>query len=98
MMAFNVTLLNQPIQNILAFYILMDLILLLLIYLRIYSSMSDRLSFYFMQHKHLSKPSIDCFLTCSIILVTCNINYKKFWSSFKKIFAIDRLYTFLSHK
>ena len=34
MMFFNVTLLNQPIQNILVFDILTDLILLLLVYLR----------------------------------------------------------------
>ena len=45
MMGFSVTLLNQPIQNILVFDILMDLILLLLVYLRFYSSMSERLSF-----------------------------------------------------
>ena len=45
MMVFSVTLLNQPIQNILVFDILMDLILLLLVYLRFYSSMSERLSF-----------------------------------------------------
>ena len=47
MMLFNVTLLNQSIKNILVFDILMDLILLLLVYLRFYSSMSDRLNFYF---------------------------------------------------
>ena len=70
MMVFSVTLLNQPIQNILVFDILMDLILLLLVYLQFYSSLSDRLSFYFKQHKHFFKPSFDCFLTCSIIKVT----------------------------
>ena len=59
-------------------YILIDLILLLLIYLRFYSSMSEKLSFYFKQHKHLLKPSLDCFLTCSIIKVTCNINVNNF--------------------
>ena len=67
LMLFNVTLLNQPIQNILVFNILMDLFLLLLVYLRFHFSMSDRLSFYFKQHKHLLKPSFDCFLTCSIL-------------------------------
>ena len=49
----NVTLLNQPIQVILVFDILMDLLLLLLVHLQFYSSMNDRLSFYFKQHKHL---------------------------------------------
>ena len=60
--------------------------------------MSDRLSFYFKQHKHLLKPSSDCSLTSSIIKVTCNINVKKIWSSFKSFYAFDRLYTFMSHK
>ena len=78
MMLFNVTLLNQLIQNILVFDTLMDLIWLLLVYLRFYSTMSDRLSFYFKQHKHLLKPSFDCFLICSIIKVTCNININNF--------------------
>ena len=36
--------------------------------------MSDRQSFYFKKHKHFFKPLFDCFLTCSIIKVTCNIN------------------------
>ena len=45
----------------------MDLLLLLLVHLRFYSSMSDRLSFSVKQHRHLLKPSFDCFLTCSII-------------------------------
>ena len=53
MMFFNAALLKQSIQNILVFDILMDLILLLLFYLRLYSGMSDRLGFYFKQHKHL---------------------------------------------
>ena len=78
MMLFNVTLLNQSIQNILVFDTLMDLIWLLLVYLRFYFTMSDRLSFYFKQHKHLLKPSFDCFLTCSIIKVTYNININNF--------------------
>ena len=47
-------------------------------YLRFYSSMSDRLNFYFKQHNHLLKPSSDCFLTCSILKVTCNININNF--------------------
>ena len=47
MMLFNVTFLKQLIRNILVFDILMDFILLILVYLRFYSSMSDRLSFYF---------------------------------------------------
>ena len=52
-MLVNVTLLNQSIQVILVFDTLMDLFLLLLVYLQFYSSMNDRLSFYFKQHKHL---------------------------------------------
>ena len=56
-MLFSMTLLKQPIQNILVFDILMDLISLLLVYFRFYFGMSDRLSFYFKQHKHLFKPS-----------------------------------------
>ena len=52
-MLVNVTLLNQSIQVILVFDILMDLFLLLLVYLQFYSSMNDRVSFYFKQHKHL---------------------------------------------
>ena len=78
MVLFNVTLLNQSIQNVLVFDILMDLILLLLVYLQFCPSKSDRLSFYFKQHKHLLKPSFDCFLICSIIKVTCNININNF--------------------
>lgn len=46
MMPFNVILLNQPIQKVLVFDILTNLILLLLVYLRFNSSMSDRLNFY----------------------------------------------------
>ena len=76
MVLFNVTLLNRPAQNILVFDILMDLILVLLVYLRSYSSMSDRVSVYFKQHKLLLKPWFDCFLACSIIKVNCNINIK----------------------
>ena len=78
MMLFNMALLKQSIRNILIFDILMDLILLLLVYSRFYSAMSDRLSFYFKQHKHLFKPSFDCFLTCSIIKVTCSSNINNF--------------------
>ena len=47
MMLFNVTFLKQLIRNTLVFDVLMDFILLILVYLRFYSSMSDRLSFYF---------------------------------------------------
>ena len=94
MMLFNVTLLNQPIQNILVFDILMDLILLLLVYLRFYSSMSDRLSFSFKQHKHLLKLSFDCFLTCSIIKVTCNININNFGLRLK-VLTLLTVYIFL---
>ena len=78
MMFFNVTLLKQSIRNILVFNILVDLFLLLLVYLRFYSGTSDRLSFYFKLHKHFFKPSFDCFLICSIIKVTCNINTNNF--------------------
>ena len=76
MVLFNVTLLNQPAQNILVFDISMHLILFLLVYLRSYSSISDRVSVYFKERKPLLKPSFDCFLACSIIKVTCNINMK----------------------
>ena len=69
--------------NILVFDILMDLILLLLVYLQFYSSMSHRLSFYLKQHKHLLKPFFDCFLTCIIIKVTCNININNFGLNLK---------------
>ena len=79
------TLLNQSIQNILVFDILVDLILLLLVYLRFYSSMSDRLNVYFKQHKHVLKPSFHCFLTCNIIKVTCNININNFGLHLKVI-------------
>ena len=78
MMLFNVTLINQSIQNILVFDILMDLILLLFVNLGFYSSMSDNLSFYFKQQKDLLKPSFDCLLTCSIIKVNCNIHKNNF--------------------
>ena len=47
----------------------MDLILLLLVYLRFYFVMNGRLSFYFKQHEHLFNSLSDCFLTCSIIKV-----------------------------
>ena len=82
------TLLNQSIQNILVFDILVDLILLLLVYLRFYSSMSDRLNIYFKQHKHLLKPSFDWFLTCNIIKVTCNININNFGLHLKVIMLL----------
>ena len=78
MMLFSATVLKQSIQNILVFDIIMDLILLLLVYLRFYSGMGDRLSFYFKQHKHLFKPSFDCFLARSIIKVTRNTNINNF--------------------
>ena len=57
----------------------MHLILLLLVYLRFYSDMSESLLvLFFKQHKHIFKSSLDCFLTCSIIKVTCNININNF--------------------
>ena len=65
-------LLNQPIQNILVFVILTDHILLLLVNLWFYSSMNDRVDFYFKQHKHLLKQLFDCFLMCSILKLTSN--------------------------
>ena len=94
MMLFNVTLLNQSIKIILVFDILMDLILLLLVYLRFYFDMSDRMSFYFKWHKHLFKPSFDCFLTCSIIKVTCNININNFGLHLK-VFTLLTVYILL---
>ena len=78
MLLFNATLLKKSIQNILVFGILMGLILFLLVYLRFYPGVSDRLSLYFKQYRHLFKPSFDCFLKCSIIKVTCNININNF--------------------
>ena len=53
--------------------------------------MSDRLSFYFKQHKHLFKPSSDCFLVCSIIEVTCNININNFGLHLK-VFTLLTVY------
>ena len=92
-MLFTVTLLKQSIQNILVFDILIDLILLLLVCLRLDSGMSDRLSFYFKQHKHLFKPLSDCFLTC-IIKVTCNININHFGLHLK-VFTLLTVYIIL---
>ena len=40
--------------------------------------MSDRLNFYFKQHKYLLKPSFDCFLKCSIHKVTYSIDINNF--------------------
>ena len=91
MMLFNATILKHSIQNIL---VLINLILLLLVYLRFYSGMSDRLSFYFKQHKHLFKPSFDCFLTCSIIKVTCNIDINNFGLHLK-VFTLLTVYILL---
>ena len=56
--------------------------------------MSDRLSFYFKQHKLLFKPSFDCFLTCSIIKVTCNININNFGLHLK-VFTLLTVYILL---
>ena len=56
--------------------------------------MSDRLSFYFKQHKHLFKPSFDCFLTCSITKVTCNININNFGLHLK-VFTLLTVYILL---
>ena len=94
MMLFNVTSLNQSIQNVLVFDISMDLILLLLVLLQYYSSMSDRLSFNFKQHKHPLKPSLDCFLTCSIIKATCNIIINYFGLHLK-VFTLLTVYILL---
>ena len=69
----------------------MDLFLLLLLYLRFYSVMRDRLSFYIKQHKNLFKPSFDCFLTCSIIKLTCNININNFGLHLK-VFTLLTVY------
>ena len=78
MILVNVIFLNQPIQNILHFNILTDRIFLLLVNLQFYLSMSDRLNFYFKQHKNILIPSFDCFLTCGNFKVTCNININNF--------------------
>ena len=94
MMLFNATLRKQSIQYILVFVILMELILLLLVYLRFYAGMSDRLSFYFKQHRHLFKPPFDCFLTCIIIRVTCNININNF-GLYLKVFTLLTVYILL---
>ena len=90
MMLFNVTSLNQSIQNVLVSDISMDLIFLLLVLLH-YSSMSNRLSFNFKQHKHLLKPLFDCFFTCSII---CNIKINYF-SLHLRVFTLLSVYILL---
>ena len=72
----------------------MDLILLLLVYLRFYSSMSDRLNFYLKQYKHLLKPWFDCSWTHSIIKVTYNINVNNFGHHLK-VFMILTVYILL---
>ena len=69
MMLFNVTFLKQLIRNTLVFDVLMDFILLILVYLRFYSSMSDRLSFYF----KLS-ASFKSFYALSVYIVLCLTN------------------------
>ena len=101
MMLFNVILLNEPIQNILVFGTLTDLILLLLVYLRFYFSISDGVNFYLTntflptkQHKHLLNPSFNCFLTCSILKVTCNININNFCLDLK-VFKLLTVYILL---
>ena len=91
---FNVILLNPPIQNILVFDILTDLILLFLVHLRFCTSMSGTLNFYFKQHQHLLKPSFDCFWTCSILKVTCNININNFGLHLK-VFTLLTAYILL---
>ena len=82
---FNMILRNQPTQISLVFNILADLILLLLVYAQSYSSMSDRLNF--KQHEHLLKLSFNCFLVCSILEVTCNINIDNF-GIYLKVFVL----------
>ena len=67
-----------PLQNILVFNILKALLLLLLVYLEFYFSMSDRLNFYFTQYKHLLKPLLDClrlFLLIFAALKICHFCY-----------------------
>ena len=56
--------------------------------------MSDRQSFYFKKHKHFFKPLFDCFLTCSIIKVTCNININNFGLHLK-VFTLLTVYILL---
>lgn len=85
MKVFNVILRNQPTQISLVFNILADLILLLLVYAQSYSSMSDRLNF--KQHKHLLKLSVNCFLICNILEVTCKINIDNF-GIYLKVFVL----------
>ena len=94
MILFNVILLNEPIQNILVFGTLTDLILLLLVYLRFYFSIGDRVNFYLKQHKHLLNPLVNCFLTCSILKVTCNININNFCLDLK-VFKLLTVYILL---
>ena len=57
--------------------------------------MSDRLNFYFKQHKHLLKPWFDCFWTHSIIKVTCNINVNNFGLHLK-VFMVLTVHILLS--
>ena len=48
----------------------------------------------FKQHKHFLKPLFDCFLACSIIKVTCNININNFGLQLK-FFTLLTVYILL---
>ena len=78
----------------LVFNVLTDLILLLLLYLRFFSSMSNRLNFYIKHHKNLLKPLFDCFLTRIIIKVTFNISINNFGLHLK-VFTLLTVYILL---
>ena len=52
------------------------------------------MSFYFKQNKHLLKSSFDCFLSCSIIKVTCNISVNNFGLHLK-VFTMLTVYILL---
>ena len=57
-------------------------------------SMSDRLKFYFKQHKRLLKSLFESFFTGSIIKVTCKINISNSGLHLK-VFTLLTVYIFL---
>ena len=65
--------LNQPIQYILVFNILMDIVLFFLAYLKFCSNMSGTLIHYMKQHNHFLKLLFDYFIT-SVFNITCCID------------------------
>ena len=74
---FDVILLDLPMQYILVFNILTNIILFFLVYAKFCFNMGSRLIHQIKQHKHFLKLLLDCFLTCSIFNVTCCMNMVK---------------------